>query len=240
MRIGPLLLSVLFVPSLVRAQAAQLEQGAGEPRIVVSVSRSVRVPASHAAVYAVIEATAETSPEAVQRAMRKLQAVTDSLRAAGVPAQDIAVVPYGLAPAVSIAALQMATPPQAPYTARFVVRLAPTRVERVTAVAAAAVSGGAGSAVPAAFETAAADSVRRVLYADALAQARRDAEALATALGGGLGPLIEATSTVSPNQGFQGASFSFPTTFSGYAGPSQPPEVTITASASVRFRFVPR
>jgi len=240
MRVSPLLVSVLFVPSLVRAQAAQLEQGAGEPRIVVSVSRSARVSADRAAVYAAIEATAETSPEAVQRATRKLQSVTDSLRAVGVPAQDIAAVPYGLAPAVGIAALQMATPPQAPYTARFVVRLPATRLERIIVVAAAAVAGGASSAVPGAFETAAADSVRRALYADALGQARRDAEALAAALGGRLGALIEATSTVGPNQGSQGSGFSFPSTFSGYSWQSQPPDVTITASASVRFRFVPR
>jgi len=68
-----------------------------------------------------------------------------------------------------------------------------------------------------------------------LAQARADAAALAAALGGKLGELVEVTSNAGP-LGFQGPTMlNFDARFSQ---PPQAPDVSISSSVTVRFRLV--
>ena len=70
---------------------------------------------------------------------------------------------------------------------------------------------------------------------DALAQARADAGALAAALGGKLGELVDVSSNAGP-VGFQAPTMlSFDARFSQ---PPQAPEVSINATVTVRFKLV--
>jgi hypothetical protein len=84
------------------------------------------------------------------------------------------------------------------------------------------------------FELAAADSARRARMTEVLVIARSDAQALATALRGSLGWLVDVSSN-SNNFGFVG-----PTTISfdsRFMQPTQVPAVSISTSASLRNRL---
>jgi uncharacterized protein YggE len=147
-------------------------------------------------------------------------------------------VPIGVTPTGSINPYQPSGVPTT-YTARFVVRVQSARMDQVAGLAAALVTAGATSAVASQFEYSAADSVRRILYASALDQARRDAEALASALGGRLGQVLEATSNA-PSVVPSGPPYVALSSSINVGGATPSPDVTVTATASVRYRFVPR
>src|SRR5258707_14318967 len=117
MRGASLLLVVSALPSLARAQSAQLDQSEAGPRIVASVTRTARLAPDRVTVYAAVEANAEVAAEAVQRAERKAQAVADAARQGGASADNVSVVPYGVSPALTSGGSPGSTQ-QPPYTGR--------------------------------------------------------------------------------------------------------------------------
>ncbi|MFI5208014.1 MAG: SIMPL domain-containing protein [Gemmatimonadales bacterium] len=233
---GISLVALATIPSLLSAQGAQLDQTANEPRIVATATRTTRVAPDRAVLYVVIEGSAETPAEAVQRAQAKVQAVNDAIRGAGV-AQGMSTVPLGVSPLPTSNPFG-ATGQQPPNVARYVVRVAWVDVAQVGTLSAAVIAAGAASGGASTFEASAADSIRHALYGEALGQAQRDAQALAASLGGRLGLVVEATSGAGPTStsGPNFVNFGSP-----YQSVSTPlPDVMISATATVRFRFVPR
>jgi uncharacterized protein YggE len=111
-------------------------------------------------------------------------------------------------------------------------------VDQISAIASTAIAAGAGGASPPVFESSNAESIRRSKYTEALAQARRDAEALATALGGKLGSIIEVTSTGNLNPGNNNQFISFINRYD-YSGPTSSPDVFVSATVTVRYHFIP-
>jgi uncharacterized protein YggE len=105
-------------------------------------------------------------------------------------------------------------------------------------MAATAIAAGAGSSAAPMFEASAADSARRARFTEALAAAKQDAEALATALGGRLGALIEVSTTSAPGPGTS-PYINFMNRFE-MGGPTQSPDVQISATVTARYRFIPR
>lgn len=236
MRVAVSVLALALFPSLTFGQEARVEQSDSGPQVVASATRTIRVAADRATLLVYIEATAEAPAEAAQRAERKVRAVTDTIQHLGLETQ-MASVAYGVSPATREMVVYPTSAAPGSYTARFAVRLQSVPVARVTDLAAVLVSAGALSAVASQFEAAAPDSIRRVLSSEAIQLARRDAEALAASLGGRLGSLVEATGNAfagpqgSTNLvGLQG----------GVSGPTPSPDVMLTATATVRYRFLSR
>lgn len=230
------LLSLLA--STVQAQGARLEPSDGEPRIVVTVTRTARVAPDRAIVYLLVDGSGETPADAAQRASQKVQAVSNAIRQSGVAIEAMSVLPYGVMPAPNLTGYPGASA-QTSYIARFAVRAQLIKLDQITALTATAMTAGAGSASAPVFEASAADSARRSRYTDALNAAKQDAEALASALGGHLGSLIEVTTTGLLGQGFSSPYINFMNRFE-MGGQTQSPDVQVSATVTVRYRYIPR
>jgi uncharacterized protein len=233
-----MVMALAILPALAQAQGARLDASEAEPRIVVTATRMTRIAPDRATLYVTVEGSSETPAEAAQRGAQKLQAVTAALQPFG--ARDAIIsLPYGVSPAPNVNGYPGSSS-QTSFVARYVIRVQAARVDQVTSIAVAAIAAGASSASPPTFEASGADSVKRQRYGEALTQARRDAEALATALGGRLGAVIEVSTNSGP-QGFGGQPgyVSFVNRYE-FAGPVQPPEVVVSATVTVRYRFIPQ
>ena len=235
MRYGVVVLAMTLAPSLAGAQGAQVMQSDSGPVIVASATRTARLAADRAGVFASVEVTAESATEAVQRGDRKVHDVVDAAGKLGLAGQTVSAA-ISLTPGAGISPYQP-YPAAGPglFTSRYVVRVLEVRLDQLGALGAALVTAGASNASVSFFEVSAADSARRGLRAEAVDEARRDAEALAVSLGGRLGALLEATSSSAPVP----ATTTF-VTFQPTGGPTQAPDVLVSASATLRFRFVPR
>lgn len=228
---------LMLVPTLVFAQNARIENAGPEPRIVSTATRTTRIAPDRVTLYLVIEGSGESPAEASQRASQKLQAVTGAVQQFASGRDAISTFPYGVSPSQNLPGYPGSSS-QTSFLARYVIRVQPSRVDQTTPLAVAAIAAGASSSSPPLFEATSADSVRRLRYAEALSQARRDAESIAAALGGRLGAVIEVASTAGSNQGGNSSYVSFMNRYE-FAGPVQPPEVVVTATVTVRYRFVP-
>jgi len=227
-----------ILPALAQGQGARMEASDPEPRIVVTATRTTRIAPDRFALYVTVEGSGETPAEAAQRGAQKLQAVTAALQPFS-GREAIVSVPYGVSPAPNINGFPGSSA-QTSYLARYVLRVQPGRVDQITPLAVAAIAAGASSASPPTFEATGADSARRQRYGEALTQARRDAEALAAALGGRLGAVIEVSSNnITPGFSSSNGYVSF---MSGYEfrGPVPPPDVVVSATVTVRYRFIPQ
>jgi uncharacterized protein len=230
--------ALAILPAVAQAQGARLDASDPEPRIVVTATRTTKLAPDQVTLYVTVEGTGETPAEAAQRGAQKLQAVTSALQP--FKGRDpIVSVPYGVSPAPNLNGFPGSSS-QNSFLARYVLRVQPGRVDQVTPLAVAAIAAGASSASPPTFEASGADSARRQHYGEALTQARRDAETLATALGGRLGAVIEVSSnTGSPGFPSSNAYVSFMSGFE-FRGPVQPPDIVVTATVTVRYRFIPQ
>jgi uncharacterized protein len=226
---------LLLVPAGAFAQTARLE-GDTSPRIVVTATKTTRVVPDRVTMYVTVEGSGESPNDATQRANTKLQAVMTAVRAL-VPENDaVATMPYGVSLAPNMNGFPGGS--TGSYLARHVVRVQPRGVDQISAIASTAIAAGAGGASPPVFESSNAESIRRSKYTEALAQARRDAEALATALGGKLGSIIEVTSTGNLNPGNNNQFISFINRYD-YSGPTSSPDVFVSATVTVRYHFIP-
>ena len=227
-----------LLASNVSAQGARLETSDGDPRVVVSVTRTARITPDRATVYLLVEGSGETPADAAQRAGQKLQAVTAALRQSGTAIESATAFPYGVSPAPNLNGYPGAAT-QTSFVARFALRVHLTKLEQILSLTATAISAGAGSASAPVFEASAADSARRTRFAEALAAARQDAETLAGSLGGRLGALIEVSSSGSLGQGISSPYISFMNRYD-MGGQTQTPDVQVSASVTVRYRFIPK
>jgi uncharacterized protein YggE len=230
------LISLVLLPTLSPAQAVARVEDDGIPRVSATATRMARLTPDRATFYAVVEGAAESAGEAAQRADRKLQTVMEALRQMGLRGETLGSVPYGVAPAPNYGGFP-GQPTANPFVARHLVRVQPTRLDQVMSIASALLAGGASMVTPPSFESAATDSARRAKFGEALAQARADAEALAAGMGMRLGALIEVTGNTGPTQGFGPQYFNITRGFE-MSGPGQTPDVTVTASVTVRYRLL--
>lgn len=232
-----LAIAALVLPALSHAQNVRFEDD-GLTRLVATATKTVRLTPDRATIYAVVEGSSDTGVEAAGRAERKLQAVTEAVKKFSGKAEVVSSVPYGVMPTPNYGGYpgQQSTNP---FTARYVLRIQPSRVDQLMGLAAEVVAAGAVLGAPM-FEAAGADSVRRSKFSEALAQARGDAEALASGLGMRLGSLIEVTTNPGPmGPQFGGNYINFGRGFD-MSGPGQLPEITVMTTVTVRYRLQPR
>src|SRR5205085_8964292 len=96
-----------------------------------------------------------------------------------------------------------------------------------------------GTGVDIGFEASTVEAIRRDAIGDAAAKARLDAEALAKALGGSLGPLL-GTSTTGYLQPMQLSNIVTDQRRSTSMGEVVPNDIVIRAQVMTRWQFVPR
>lgn len=224
-------LAALVVPVVLHAQV----QPARDSVITVSSQRITHVTADRASFYVVIEGVAETPTDAVARVQGKVGPVTDALHRVAPQAHVDRPVAYGVGPTQNLTGYPGPTTP-ATHTARSVIHVEIDHPEQVASIVAAAIGAGASSATGLTFELTSADSVRRAHVPECLAEARADAQAIATAMQGNLGSIVDVSLGGNPVIAFsQSSILSFDQRFTPQ---SAAPEVSVSTNVTVRYRLV--
>jgi uncharacterized protein len=198
-----------------------------------------RVAPDRATVFLAVESKASSAAVAASANARAVQSVLDTLRRTGLDS-TVTTASYNVGP--NYEPMPREAPQRVGYVARTVLRVKLTRLDQVGRVIDAGLAKGATGVQNVWFESSTAEELRRGALADAALAARRDAEALARALGGSLGPLLS-TSTAGANDprrinvayGSAGGEVAMRT-----MSQITPSEIVIAAAVITRWQFVPR
>lgn len=231
----PLLLLLLGSARMAAAQAPTDPQ----PVIQVTGQGQIQVAADEASIMIAVETRAATAAAAGSDNARVITAVREALLRSGVPASAISTLGYAVQ-------ADMRFTPEGPtqdgYMASNMLRVRTRRLDRVGAIVDTALAAGATRINSLEYTATNTADARRRALAEAIAEARRDAEAMAAAAGGRLGALVELST------GFRAepvATIGLRDAAALSAGgppptPLTPGELTVAAAVSARWRFVPQ
>jgi uncharacterized protein YggE len=185
-----------------------------------------------------VETRASTAARAGADNARRQRAVMDTLRKVGLGEGQISTSGYSVTPEMRYDGKQ---PQVTGYVARNSVQADVRRVDQVGTLIDAALGAGANVVSSLRFYSSRADEARRSALADAVTKARSDADAMARAAGGTLGPLIEMSTSgaVRPMYGEEQAMMRVTSTDGGGPTPIDPGEQTIRLFVTARWTFVP-
>ncbi len=165
------------------------------PQIVTNGEGEAQVTPDRARIHLAVETRGKTAAEAAAENARIQTAVIARLRALGIPAERITTVGYNVQPEYSRSRENEATQPRViGYVAHNTVRADVWKMDQVGPAIDAALAAGSNRVGALDMYSSREDAVRRQALANAVNAARADAEAMATAAGGRLGPLLELTS----------------------------------------------
>jgi uncharacterized protein len=210
------------------------------PQIVVSGIGETRVTPDRAIINIGVYSRATTAAAAARENARKQQAIIDTLRALGIPREQISTTQFNVHP-------EMRHLPQSGrseitgYAVNNVVRVEVRQLDQVAAVIDAALSKGANQINSLDFFVFNSDEPRRRALAQAIDRARQDAEAMARAAGGSLGQLLELTTGYAPIPiaRREMAMAAAGRAQADVATPIEPGEEMIRAVVTTRWQFVP-
>jgi uncharacterized protein len=221
-------------------QAQQPASSAGvamPPQIAVSGVGEVRVAPDRAIVNVGVYSRASTAAAAARENARKQGAIIDSLRAVGIPREQISTTQFNVSP-------EMRSIPQSGrteitgYSVSNVVRVEVRQLDQVAAVIDAALAKGANQINSLDFIVFNADEPRRRALAQAIERARLDAEAMARAAGGSLGTLLEMSTGYVPIPVRQEYAMAARGQVASMATPIEPGQETIRAVVTARWQFI--
>lgn len=160
------------------------------PQVVATGHGESKVMSDRATMLVAVETRAKTAAEAGQANARKLRAVQDTLIKLGVQRDQISTVQYTVSPDWRY---EERTRRLVGYVATNMLRIQIRKLETVGQLIDASLAAGATNINSVEFTASLADSARRAAIANAVVQARADAETMAKAAGGTLGQLLELT-----------------------------------------------
>jgi uncharacterized protein len=231
--IKAVLVAVIF------AAGAQAQTNAVQPpRIITSGEAQVRVTPDRATILIGVQTRAVTAAAAGAQNARIQKAILDTLKAMGLASDQLATQSYSVNP-------EMQYPPAGGpgrvigYTVSNVVRAELRRIDQVGAVVDASLAKGANQINGVQFSASTASEARRTAMAEAVRDARADAEALARAAGGTLGSVIEITSSSPPVRPMFADMAMRSVAKEAVQTPIEPGEQVISATVSVIWQFVP-
>ena len=228
-------LVTLLPPSRLESQTPGRDSTRAE--IVTAATGEAQLVPDRATVYIGVQSRGATAAVAARDNAQRQRAVIESIVAAGIPREQIGTENYSVAPDTRYdQATQKTT--VVGYIVNNVVRVELHRVDQVASVLDAALAKGANQINSLDFFASNSDSARHVALVQAIARAHADAEVMAQAAGGSLGPLIElSTSDAGPRPVYRMAA-----TVGGIAGPVptpiEPGQQKLQVSVSARWRFV--
>lgn len=224
----------MVAPGLAIAQVPEARAGVPDVETVGTAQR--RIPPDRATVMLFVESKAASAATAAAANARAVQGVLDTLRAARLDSA-VATASYNVGPNYEPNPVR-GEPQRSGYVARTVLRVQLTRIDQVGRVIDVALGKGASGVESVWFESSRAEEARRAALADAADAARRDAEALARALGGSLGALLH-TSTAGVNDPRR-LNVMMGEIAGGRGTQITPSEIVITAGVVTRWQFLPR
>ena len=223
-----------------RAGNAQATTGIGPadavPYVEAVGSGQVKLPPDRATVMVGVE-TRATNAAAASAATGKIQrAVLDTLRAIGFGESAVRTRDYDVTPEMRRANGRVV---RSGYVARLTMAVQLSSLDRIGEVLDAALARGATSAGNVEYSLNHADSAQQAALTRAVADAHRQAAAIASALGGSLGPVIMTTTRgqdeggIAYRMGYSVVGDAFGT------GPSiKPAEISVDATVVVRWRYL--
>ena len=236
--------------SILAAAAPLAAQQTGQPTaswqgpdIVTSATGEARITPDRAQVFVGVQTRASTAAQAGADNARKTRAVIDAVKAKGIPAELISTSEYTLYPEYDHDRPREAGEPAGPrvigYVANNNVRVELRRIDQVGAIIDAALAAGANMVNMIQFTASNVDAARRDALAEAVSRARGDAEALARAAGGSLGPLMELNTQTPPVRPFVTAQAMMRGGGAAMdvATPIEPGQQTLTVWVSGRWRL---
>lgn len=231
----PLLVLALALPLPAAAAAQQPTAPAVQlPQIVATGDGEAQVAPDRAYLDVAVETSAATAVEAAAENARLMATVREAIRRAGVP--DAAVSGGGYYVAANTT-YDGGRQRQEGYRAANSLRVEMERFERMGAVVDAALAAGANRIADVRYTVRDPGPARRQAIEAAVARARTDAEAMARAAGGTLGPLLEITNVRSELPGMY--SMASARAVGGETSIS-PREIVVRAVVNTRWTFVPR
>jgi hypothetical protein len=206
------------------------------PQISTSASGEARVQPDRATILFAVETRAPTAARAGADNARRQRAVLDTLRKLGLAEGQVSTTGYSVSPEMRYDGKQ---PRVVGYVARNMVRADVRQMDQVGSLIDAALGAGANVVSSLRFFSSRADEGRRLALADAVAKAQADAEAIARAAGGMLGPLIE-VSTSAPARPYYGEEVAMARVSAAGAPPTpiDPGEQIVAVFVSARWRFL--
>ena len=223
--------------------AAQAPQTPPPPQIVTNGEGEAQVTPDRARIHVAVETRGATAAAAATENARIQRAVLDRLRALGIPAERLTTIGYSVHPEYSQRDRQgnpVAQPRVTGYVARNTVLADVHNMAQVGPAIDAALAAGANRLGGLDMYSSRENEVRREALSNAVRAARSDAEAMAAAAGGRLGPLLEVTS---------GGFFRPPPPYGAAVmrgmevqqadTPVSPGEQTLRANVMARWQFIP-
>lgn len=183
-------LSFLALPRLASAQAPTPQPMV--PEITASATGEVKVAPDRATILFSVETRGATAAEASSANAEKQQAVIAALRGAGLAAADVKTVAYTIEPEMQYEEATRRSRVVG-YVARNTVSAEVKELERMGRVIDAAVRAGSNGVSSLDFWTTRREALRLEAIQNAMGRACREAQAMATAAGGSLGPLLQAS-----------------------------------------------
>ena len=229
-------LCLLLNVGALTAQQTSPQQQQVPPQISTSATGEAKVQPDRATIQFAVETRAATAAKAGADNARRQRAVLDTLKKLGLTDGQVSTSGYSVAPEMKYDGKQ---PQVVGYVARNVVQADVRRIDQVGTLIDAALGAGANVVSSLRFYSSKADEARRVALADAVAKARSDANTMAQAAGGTLGPLVELSTAGSPRPMYEGVAFArAAANADATPTPIDPGEQTITVFVSARWTFV--
>ena len=228
--------AALALPAMALAEAPPFGAPA-PPQIVTSASGEARLAPDRANLSIGVQTRSATAAAAARENNARQQAVIAAIAAAGIPREQISTENYNV-----YAETRADRPGQNPavvtYVVTNVVRVEVRRTEQVGPVIDAALAKGANQINALEFFSSTTDVGRRQALAQAIEKARGDAEAMARAAGGKLGPLLEiSTADSGPRPLYRTRAVMDKA--AAVAAPIEPGELTLNVTVTARWQFVP-
>jgi uncharacterized protein len=220
--------------------SGQMMMPASPPRIVTSGEGQVRVTPDRATVFAGVQTRAMTAAAAAAENARRQKGVIDTIKALGVPANQITTQNYSVSPEMRYDP-NGTNPKVTGYVVTNTVRVELKNTEQVGSVIDASLAKGANEINGVQFSVSNIAEARRSAIGDAVKSAKADAEALAAAAGGTVGTLLEISSS-GPVYRPMISEMVVSARAAGMkqATPVEAGEQVITASVSATWQFIPR
>lgn len=222
--------------------ASQMMTANGRPgaQIVTTGYGEAQVAPDRATIFIGVQSRAPTAAAAAADNARKQRAILDALKAMGFAPEQLSTANYNVSPEMVYPSGPGQTPRVTGYTVTNSVRVDVKRIDDVSKAIDAALAKGANEISSLQFYSSKADSARRSALAEAVANARADAEVLARAGGGSLGTLLELSTSGLPIRPME---MPMARQLSGVVGaptPIEPGQQSVSATVSARWAFLPK
>lgn len=228
-------LGALAAPAVLRAQQPPVAPPTERTIRVVGVGEARATP-DEASLSFGVETTAPTAKAAADENARVMQRVVQALVSTGVPRQNVQTSNFSVFPNYAPPRPGTEEPTLRGYRVTNMVTARTEEIARVGALVDAALAAGANRVHGIRFGLRNPEPVKAEAIRNAVARARGEAEAIATALGVRLGPVLDASTTGTPPRPFAGEAVAMRQDISVTAAtPIEAGEQTVMATVTLVF-----